>query len=142
MDTVQILLAVVLVAAVALIGVAIWALRDAVATSRSVRRTSEEVRDRLVPLLDKADVTVDAVNVELLRIDGIITQFEDTSSRVSHASSTISDIVNAPVGLVSEAAQRVRQAWKDRKRGQQREDSDEGTQPGVGVGDDSEYSEA
>lgn len=138
MDTVQILLAVVLVAAVALIGVAVWALRDAVATSRSVRRTSEEVRDRLVPLLDKADVTVDAVNVELLRIDGIITQFEDTSSRVSHASSTISDIVNAPVGLVSEAASRVRNAWKGRGRSQPRDESNEGAQPRVD--DDSELS--
>lgn len=140
MDAVQILLTVVLVAAAALIGVAIWALRDAVATSRSVRETSEEVRDRLIPLLDKVDVTVDAVNVELLRIDGIITQFENTSSRVSHASSTINDIVNAPVGLVSEAALRVRQAWKDRRRNQPRDDSVEGAQ--AGAGDDSGYSEA
>ncbi|PKQ16166.1 MAG: hypothetical protein CVT67_06105 [Actinobacteria bacterium HGW-Actinobacteria-7] len=118
MDVLQIVLVAVLVLAGALCGVAVWALRDLVVTSRSLRLTSEQVRSRLVPLLDKADVTVDAVNVELLRLDGIITQFEDTSSRVSHASATITDIVNAPAGLVSEAALRMRQAWKDRKRTQ------------------------
>ncbi len=115
MDVVEILLSVVLVCAGVVCGVAVWALRDLVATSHSLRLTSDELRARLVPLADKADVTVDALNAELLRIDGIITQFEDTSSRVSHASATISDIVNAPGEIVSEAASRVRKAWNYRK---------------------------
>jgi hypothetical protein len=115
LDVVQILLSVVLVCAAVLCGVAVWALRDIVATSRSLRSTSDELRERIVPLAEKADVTVDALNAELLRVDGIITQFEDTSSRVSHASATISDIVNAPGEIVSEAASRVRRAWIDRR---------------------------
>jgi hypothetical protein len=118
LDFVQIVLVVVLISAGILCGVAVWALRDFVATSRSVRLTSEDLRTRLVPLIDKADVTVDALNAELLRVDGIITQFEDTSSRVNHASSAISDIVNAPAEIVSEAASRMRRAWKDRKQTQ------------------------
>jgi len=116
LDPLQVISAVALLIVGATCGVVAWALRDFVATSRSVRLTSEELRTRVVPMLEKADITVDAVNVELLRIDAIITRFEDTTSRVSNASATISDIVNAPADIVTEAATRVRRAWKDRKR--------------------------
>ena len=116
MGTVDLLLVVLLVAASVLCGVAIWALLDVVKTSRSVRELSDDTHERLVPLLDKADVTVDAVNAEILRVDSIITQVERTSDRVSHASETISDIVNAPAEIVNDVAVRVRRAWKDKRQ--------------------------
>lgn len=116
MDATTVLQWVLLGSAISLCGVAIWALIDFVQTSRSLRATSDETRERLVPLLDKADVTVDAVNAELLRVDSIITRFEDTSEKVTSASNTITDIVNAPAEIVNEAASRFRQAWKGRHR--------------------------
>jgi hypothetical protein len=70
------LLAVLLVLASALCGVAIWALTEAVKTARSARLLADDMDTRLVPLLDKADVTVDAMNAELLRIDQIVTRVE------------------------------------------------------------------
>ncbi len=115
MGPVNIMIVIVLVLAAALIGVAIWALREMVLTARSVRELSDDTRVRLVPLLDKTDVTVDAVNAELLRIDGIITRFEDASERVSSASGTISGIVSAPGDIVGEVADRMRRAWKVRR---------------------------
>ncbi len=115
MGTVDLLLVVLLVVASILCGVAIWVLLDVLKTSRSVRELSDDTRERLVPLLDKTDVTVDAVNAEILRVDAIITQVERTSDRVSHASETISDIVNAPAEIVNDVASRVRRAWKDRR---------------------------
>lgn len=116
METTDVLLVVLLIAASALCGVAIWALREMIATARSVRALSDDTRLRLVPLLDKADITVDAVNAELLRVDAIITQVEEASARVSHASDTISDIVSTPAEIVNDVAVRVRRAWKDRRR--------------------------
>jgi len=113
--TVDLLLVVLLVAASALCGVAIWALLDMVKTSRSVRGLTDDTRERIVPLLDKADVTVDAANAELLRIDAIITQVEQASSRVSHASETINEIVNTPAEIVNNVAGAVRRAWKDKR---------------------------
>ena len=98
------------------LGFAIWALREMGLAARSMRELSEDTHTRLVPLLDKADVTVDAVNAELLRIDGIITTFEDSAERVSSASGTISGIVSAPAEIVNDVATRVRSAWKDRHR--------------------------
>ncbi len=106
---------VVALIAVAL-GFAIWALREMGLAARSMRELSEDTHTRLVPLLEKADVTVDAINAELLRIDGIITTFEDSAERVSSASGTISGIVSAPADIVNDVATRVRSAWKDRRR--------------------------
>ena len=116
MGTVDLLLVVLLVAASALCGVAIWALLDMVKTSRSVRGLADDTRERIVPLLDKTDVTVDAVNAELLRVDAIITQVEQASSRVSHASETITEIVNTPAEIVNNVAGAVRRAWKDKRQ--------------------------
>lgn len=116
METTDFLLVVLLVAASVLCGVAIWALREMISTARSVRELSDDTRTRLVPLLEKADVTIDAVNAELLRVDAIITQVEEASARMSHASDTISDIVSTPAEIVNDVAGRVRRAWKDRRR--------------------------
>lgn len=114
MGTVEVMQIVLLaVAAVACMAV-VLAVREAIVTMRSLRQFAEETRQRLNPVLEKADVTVDAVNAELLRVDAIITRFEDASERVSSASGTISDIVNAPTDLVSNVASRVRRAWKSR----------------------------
>ncbi len=80
------LLAVLLVVASALCGVAIWALTEAVKTARSPGSLADDLDTRLVPLLDKADVTVDAMNAELLRIDQIVTRVEEVTDRVSSTS--------------------------------------------------------
>lgn len=123
METVDIMRIVVLAATLAVCGFAVWALVEVAKAMRSVRALSDGSRERLEPLLDKADVTVDAVNAELLRVDAIITRFEEAGERVSSASGTLSGIVHAPSEIVSEVADRVRRAWKDRKR-----ESDESAQ--------------
>ena len=83
------LLAVLLVCASALCGVAIWALTESVKTARSARQLADDLDARLVPLLDKADVTVDAMNAELLRIDQIVTRVEEVTDRVSDTSRVV-----------------------------------------------------
>jgi len=79
-------------------GVAAWEL---IRTARSWRETSESVRSladetssRLVPLAEKADVTVDALNAELLRVDLIVTRFEEVADRaasIAHAPSELGE---------------------------------------------------
>lgn len=116
MDTVGALVVVALVAAIILCGFGVWAVIELARTARSLRRSADETTARLLPLLEKSDVTVDAINAELLRIDSVITQFEQAGAKVSHASGTISEIVTTPAEIVSDVAGRVRRAWKDRKR--------------------------
>lgn len=115
------LLGVLLVAASALCGVGIWALIESVKTARSVRQLSDDMDARLVPLLDKADVTVDAMNAELLRVDQILTQFEEVSDRVSSTTRTVQEVANAPSEIYNDLADRVRRAWKGRKQHTQAE---------------------
>lgn len=117
MGTVSALAVVALLAASAACVALVWLSRETVETMRSLRQLSDETRERLVPLLDKADVTVDAVNAELWRIDGAITRFEEASVRVSVASGTLTEIVQAPAEIVTGVAGRVRRAWKDRRQG-------------------------
>lgn len=105
-----------LVAVVIASAVAVWSLVEVARAMRSLRALTDDSRERVVPLLEKVDVTVDAVNAELLRVDAIITRFEDASERVSSASGTITDIVNAPSELVSGVALKVRRAWRERRR--------------------------
>lgn len=116
MDLAQVMLLVLLFAACGVCAVAVWALREVALASRSIQRLADESRERLNPLLDKADVTVDAINFELLRVDAVISRFEDASEKMTSASGTITGIVNAPAGLVNDVALRVRRAWKDRSR--------------------------
>jgi prophage DNA circulation protein len=113
-DAQGVLLIVLIVSATAACAAAIWALVNAVSTLKSVKALSDDVSERLLPLLEKADVTVDAANAELLRIDSAITRLEDASVRVSAVSGTLTDIVSAPAGIVTGVADRVRRAWKDR----------------------------
>ncbi|NTW29065.1 MAG: hypothetical protein HGA39_06860 [Coriobacteriia bacterium] len=115
MDPVNILLGILLVVATVLCCFAIWALTQVVSTARSVKTLADDMDVRLVPLLDKADVTVDALNAELLRVDGIVGQFEQIGDRVSGASRAVQEVTSAPGEIVGEIADRVRHAWRSRK---------------------------
>ncbi len=88
---------------------------EAVKTARSVRVLSDDLDARIVPLIDKLDVSVDAFNAELLRVDAIVTRFEEISDRVESTSKTVQDVANAPVEIVTDIADRVRRAWRTRK---------------------------
>lgn len=119
METSSILQVILLVAAIAVCAMAVFALWVAIGTLRSLHRSSEEVRERLVPLLDKADVTLDAINAELLRIDGVVTQFEDVTERVSSTTTAVHDAVNAPMEALSAVGSGLRGAFSTWRRQRQ-----------------------
>ena len=86
----------------------IYAVRVLVVAVRSLLAAVEEIRSRLVPLLDKADVTVDAVNAELLRLDAIVTQAEEVGDAVS----TASDFIRSPVNRTAEGLARLARSFR------------------------------
>ena len=86
---------------------ALYAIRVLVLATGTILADLEEVRGRLVPLLDKADVTVDAVNAELLRIDAIVSQAEEVGDAVS----TASDFVRSPVNSAAQGIARIARAF-------------------------------
>lgn len=108
------LIVVALVAAVAFAAAGIWAALEVGKAARSSRRLAEDLDERVVPLTDKLDVSVDAFNAELLRVDGIVDQLEGAVDRFSGTAETVREVVDAPIHLVSEVAERFRRGLKRR----------------------------
>jgi ABC-type transporter Mla subunit MlaD len=96
--------------------VAVFALVENVKTMRVARTFFEETSANLQPLIEKADVTIDAVNAELLRVDGIVTTLEDVSDRVSDTTSVVHTAVNAPAEVANVMGVRLREAWRAARR--------------------------
>lgn len=86
---------------------ALYAIRVLVLATGTILADLEEVRGKLVPLLEKADVTVDAVNAELLRIDAIVSQAEEVGDAVS----TASDFIRSPVSSAAQGIARIARAF-------------------------------
>ncbi len=90
-------------AAVALALVAIWGIRSIVRSVSDIAEAVTGMRARIMPMLDKADVTLDAVNAELLRIDAIVTQAEG----VGEAVSTAREFIRSPVNRAAQSVVRI-----------------------------------
>jgi ABC-type transporter Mla subunit MlaD len=103
MDVREVLDVVLTLVAIALTGVAIYAVVVLIRSLRDVTEAVNDARDRLVPLLDKVDVTVDVLNAELLRLDAIVTQAEEVGDAVSHAG----EFIRSPLHKAAEGIARI-----------------------------------
>jgi ABC-type transporter Mla subunit MlaD len=101
LDARTVLQIVLYAALIALSGTAIWALVVVVGTARSTKRLVENLDERLPPLIEKADKTLDSVNMEMARVDDIVTQLEEVSDKVTSTTRAASEIVNAPAAAVA-----------------------------------------
>jgi len=97
-------------AALVLTLVALYAFVVIIKAVRGIQTAVEDVRVRLVPLLEKADVTVDAANAELLRLDAIVTQAEEVGDAVSSAS----DFIRSPVNTAAQGIARALRSFGKR----------------------------
>jgi hypothetical protein len=93
---------------IGLSGTAIWALVHIVGTARSTRTLADDVDRSLVPLMDKANLTLDALNAEILKVDGIVAQIEEVSDRVGATTRGVEGVLGAPVAAVSGLGSGVR----------------------------------
>jgi uncharacterized protein YoxC len=91
---------------------AVYALLESIKTMRLMREFIDDTSARLNPLIDKADVTVDAVNAELLRVDGIVTTMEEVSDAVGETTRTVQMVTNAPREVANAMGPRLRSAWR------------------------------
>jgi hypothetical protein len=88
--------------------VAIWGVVQVVSTARSVKKLADDADALMPPLVDKANVTLDNFNDELVRMDGVVTQLEEVSDRVNSTTRAAQGIVEAPAAAVSGLAEGVR----------------------------------
>lgn len=96
------------VALILVAGFAVWGVREVVATARSVRRLSDELNQTLPPLIERAGVTLTSVDSELTRINGVVSQIEEVSDRVTSTTRAAQEIVEAPVAAINGLAKGAR----------------------------------
>jgi methyl-accepting chemotaxis protein len=108
MDVQAVLLIALYAVLIVLAGYAIWGVREVVATARSVRRASDELHESLPPLIEQARGTLSSVDAELSRINGVVTQIEEVSDRVTSTTRAAQEIVEAPAAAVSGLAEGAR----------------------------------
>ncbi|MDO8915460.1 MAG: hypothetical protein Q7W16_05190 [Coriobacteriia bacterium] len=108
MDARQVLEAGLYVVLIALCATGIWALTVVARTARSAARLFEDLDAKLPPLIDKASTTLDEINVEVVRVDGLVTQLEEVSDRVTSTTRAASEIVGAPAAAVAGLGDRAR----------------------------------
>lgn len=113
--TVNALLIVLIVVATCGAAAVIWASFRVGQAASSAEKLADDMHERLGPLADsaenllgKADVTVDAANAELLRLDAMVTRAEEAVARFDAASNTLGDVVRSPGAFIGGVAERLR----------------------------------
>ena len=112
--------------------VVIWLVVELVITIRKSRQTIEEVQKSLDsavkdmnditnelmpalkkvdPLMDRVSLSVDALNMEILRVDDIVTDVKTMTEVAAKATQSIDTVTSAPVEFVSSVADKVRRRF-------------------------------
>ncbi len=112
--------------------VLIWLIIEVAITMRSTRKTMNDVKQQVNrvaldvneiagdikpvlkkadPLMDRVAVTVDAVNLEVMRLDGILEDVSSITEKGARAANSIDDITSAPMELVNSVADKVKRRF-------------------------------
>ena len=79
-----------------------------------MNRITEELMPALKivdPLMDRVSLSVDAINLEILRVDEIIADLKVMSGAASKATKSIDTITSAPVDLVAGVTKKIRRRF-------------------------------
>lgn len=76
---------------------------------------------RVDPLVDRVELTVDTLNLELLRVDGILEDVESVTDVAGKTADTVSTITTAPSDAVASVVDRVRGALTSRRKTKEKE---------------------
>jgi len=108
MDIEAVLRIVLYTVLISLGGVSIWAVREVVISFRSTRRFYDQMHATVPGLIVRADETLAAVNAELIRVNGVVTQLEEVSDAVSGTARAAQEMVEGPVAVVTNVAEGAR----------------------------------
>ncbi|MGI6032166.1 MAG: hypothetical protein ACOX69_01940 [Coriobacteriales bacterium] len=71
---------------------------------------------RVDPLVDRAELTVDTLNLELLRVDAILEDVENVTDVAGKTADTVNTITSAPSNAVAALAERVHDAFGSKRK--------------------------
>ena len=89
-----------LIAAIAFAVMAVftaWVLYKLVQMLGITNKFLDEVRVETIPLITKFQTTMDHVNTELDRVDGILTAVEGMSQKANAATKVVQEVVTSPI---------------------------------------------
>lgn len=108
MGPAQILDMVLTVVLIVLAGVGVYGVFALVATLRSARTLLDDLDGSVPPLVRDAGLTVQSVNLELMRVDDILTQLQEVSDTVGETTHAAREAVHIPLAKLAEYGERVR----------------------------------
>lgn len=126
MDVVNMILMIVYI----VVGVAlVWFVVELALTIRKARGTVDDMQKQLEPTLtnvqqltddakpivERLSLTVDAVNLELLRVDDILQDVGGIAGTASKAVNTVDNVASAPLDIVNSLTRRVRDRFTPRR---------------------------
>lgn len=74
-----------------------WLLFQLIQTMGIVNQFLDEVRIETIPLITRFQATMDHVNNELDRVDGILTAVESMSQKANNATKVVQEVVTSPI---------------------------------------------
>lgn len=74
-----------------------WLLVQLVKTMGILNHFLDDVRVETIPLMTRFQTTMDHVNTELNRVDGILTAVESLSQKANSATKVVQEVVTSPI---------------------------------------------
>lgn len=66
------------------------------------------------PLMERINLTMDAANLEIMRVDEILEDVSTITDKLAGTTTTVNDIANVPLNAVNNVTSRVRGVFKSR----------------------------
>jgi len=107
-----------LIAAIAFAVIAVltaWLLYQLIRTMGIINQFLDDVRIETIPLMTRFQTTMDHVNNELDRVDGILTAVESMSQKANSATKVVQEVVTSPIVKaisISAGAGKAYSKWK------------------------------
>lgn len=85
-------------------------LDDAKAMTESLKPAIAQID----PLMERVNLTMDAANLEIMRVDEILEDVSSITNKLAGTTATVNDIANVPLNAVNSVTNRVRSVFKSR----------------------------
>ena len=85
---------------------------------KDVREITESVKpaaDKVDPLVERVSLAVDAANLEIMRLYGILENVNEITETAASAANAVDAVANTPLRLVNTATEKLRDAFSGRR---------------------------
>ena len=85
------------------------------ADAKEMTESLKPAVDKVDPLVERVSLAVDAANLEIMRLDGILGDVGDITQTASQAVSAVDTVAQTPMRIVNDVSEKLRGAFKGKK---------------------------